>query len=157
MKAKERRAQLLEIMNELHQKAQNQADFTPAKIAEAAGISRVWFYKLVRPEFQVLRSQLTGTRILRDEELFQLRRENADLRQQLKKAQLELRTTAIKDLDEAILLIERYEKENIQFRQQIALLQKRLEDGGHVIVQQIPSESARSHLTLVNTSDTHLK
>ncbi|HZU70498.1 MAG TPA: hypothetical protein VFA09_24715 [Ktedonobacteraceae bacterium] len=154
MKATDRRTQLLEIMNELHQKAQSQRDFTPAKIAEAAGISTVRFYKLVRPEFQELRSQLPGPRLSRDEELFQLRREVADLRQQLKKALLQVRTSAIEDLDEAIRLIEQYEKENIQLRQQIGLLQKRLEEGGQVIVQ--PSHgSARPHLTIVNNADTN--
>jgi hypothetical protein len=152
-KATETRTQLIEIMNRLHQSAQSQADFTAEKIAGLAGISTVWFYHLVRPEFQVLRSQLTGPRRTRDEELHQLRCKVADLSQQLKKAQIELHTTSVQDLDEAIILIERYEKENIQLRQQVAILKKRLEEGGQVIVQQTSSESIRSRLTLVNAND----
>jgi hypothetical protein len=154
MKADERRAQLLEIMCDLHRKAQSQVDFTAPKIANSAGISTVWFYKLVRPEFQALRAQLSGPRLLRDEELSRLRCEVADLRQKLQEAQHKLRTTAVEDLDEAILLIERYEKENIQLRQQVALLQKRLGEGGHVVIQ--PSHGlARSHLIIVNNDDTN--
>jgi hypothetical protein len=149
----ETRAQLITIMDELYQTAQSQADFTPEKIAKLAGISTVWFYHLVRPEFQALRSQLAGPRRTRDEELYQLRHEVADLREKLKRAQNELRTTSVQDLDEAILLIERYEKENIQLHQQITLLKKRLEEGGQIIVQQIPSGSTRSRLSLVNTTD----
>ena len=62
MSATERRAQLLTIMQEIHAKAQSQADFTAAKIAQAAGISTVMLYRLVRPEFQTLRSELPGSR-----------------------------------------------------------------------------------------------
>ena|SRR5438132_69739 len=157
MKRTERRSQLISIMQDLHQKAKSQADFTAARVAETAGVSTVWLYKLVRPEFQALRSQLTGPRFSRDEELFQLRQQVTHLRLQLKKAQLELRTTTVEDLDEAILLIERYEKETIHLRQQVALLQKRLEEGGQVIIQHVPSGSARSRLTLVDTPDSQPK
>jgi septal ring factor EnvC (AmiA/AmiB activator) len=151
MKRTERRSQLIEIMHDLHQKAQIQADFTAAKITESAGISAVWFYKLVRPEFQALRSQLPGPRLSRDEELSQSRREVAELSQKLEEAQHKLRTTAVEDLDEAILLLERYEKEIIQLRQQVALLKKRLDEGGgQIIVQPAPHGPARPNLTVVN-------
>lgn len=157
-KAAETRAQLLKVMDDLYRNAQSQADFTPEKIARLAGISKVWFYHLVRSEFQALRSQLTGPHHSRDEEIYLLRCEVADLRQQLKKAQTELRTTSARELDEAVALIECYEKENNHLRQQNALLQKRLsEKGGQVIVQLTPSEPARSHLTLVNTPDSTLQ
>lgn len=149
----ETRAKVIKIMNELYQNAQSQADFTPEKIAEAAGISKVWFYHLACSEFQALRSQLDGPRLSRDEELFQLRRERDELRQQLKEARNQLRSAAIKELEEAIIEIERLEKENIHLRQQIALLKRRLEEGGQVIVQPTPLGSARSHLTLVNPAD----
>ena len=63
----ERRAQLLTIMQEMHEKAQSQADFTAAKIAQAAGISTVMLYRLVRPEFQTLHSELPGSQRPTDE------------------------------------------------------------------------------------------
>ena len=145
----------MKIMNEIYQNAQSQADFTPEKIAKAAGISKVWFYQLVCSEFQTLRSQLDGPRLSRDEELFQLRRERDELRQQLKEARNQLRSAALRDLDEAITEIERLEKENIHLRQQIALLKRRLEEGGQVIVQPTFPGEARSHLTLINAADSH--
>jgi len=152
-KAEETRAQLLKIMDDLYRNAQSQADFTPEKIARLAGISKVWFYHLVRSEFQARRSQLAGPYHSRDEEIHRLRCEVTNLRQQLKKSQAELHTTSTQELDEAITLIERYEKENIQLRQQIALLKKRLEEGGEIFVQQISSGSTRSRLTLMNADD----
>lgn len=151
MKVEERRTQLLEIMHNLHREAQSQADFTAQKIASSAGVSTVWLYKLVRPEFQALRAQLPGPRLSRDEELSRLRRELADLRQKLQEAQHKLRTTAVEDLDEAILLLERYEKENNHLRQQVALLERRLEEGGRVIVKRpSPQGSLRPNLTVVS-------
>ncbi len=39
MSATERRAQLLTIMQEMHEKAQSQTDFTAAKIAQACSIA----------------------------------------------------------------------------------------------------------------------
>src|SRR6266487_4926732 len=156
MKADERRTKLLEIMHGLHQKAQSQADFRAPQIAESARISTVWFYKLVRPEFQALRAQLPGPRLTHDEELSRLRREVADLHQKLQEAQHKLRTTAVEELDEAILLLERYEKENNHLRQQVALLKKRLDDegGGQIIVQPAPHGPQRPNLTVVsNDSD----
>src|SRR6266487_4774207 len=153
MSKAKRRAQLLEIMKDLHQQAQRQADFTAEKVAQAAGISTVWFYKLVRPEFQALRAQLSGPRLLRDEELAQLRHENAELKKRAQNLESKLRTTPVDELDEAIRELERYEKENLQLRQQIALLQKRLEEGGHVIIQPSSYGSTRSHLTVVSTAD----
>lgn len=159
MKADERRAQLLEIMCDLHRKAQSQMDFTAPKIANSAGISTVWFYKLVHPEFQALRAQLPGPRLSRDEELSRSRCEVAELRQKLQDTQHKLRTTAVEDLDEAILLLERYEKENNQLRQQNALLKKRLNDegGGQIIVQPSPHPHGppRPNLTIVNNDDTN--
>lgn len=154
MSKAERRVQLLEVMKDLHQQAQCQADFTAEKIAQAVGISNVWFYKLVRPEFQALRAQLSGPRLLRDEELTQLRRENADLKKKVQNLEVKLRATDVEELDEAILELERYEKENIHLRQQIVLLQKRLDEGGHVIIQPSIPGPTRSHLTIVSAVDT---
>jgi AraC-like DNA-binding protein len=93
MSATERRAQLLTIMKEMHENAQSQADFTAAKIAQATGISTVMLYRLVRAEFQTLRSELPGSRRPADEVMRTLRLENADLRRQLKEAREKLRTT----------------------------------------------------------------
>src|SRR5437588_2980679 len=84
MSATERRSQLLTIMQEMHLKAGSQTDFTAAKIAQAADISTVMLYRLVRPEFQTLRSELPGSQRPADEVMRTLRLENADLRRQLR-------------------------------------------------------------------------
>src|SRR5882724_13282270 len=130
MSSRERRDHLLTLMHEMHRKASSQADFTAEKIATAAGVSTVLLYRLVRPEFQTLRSELPGSRRSGDEILRQLRLENTSLRQQLREIREKLRTTAVEELDEAIRLMERLEEENLQLRGEVKLLRKRLQEGG---------------------------
>ncbi len=151
MSGTERRAQLLTIMQEMHEKAQSQADFTAAKIAQAAGISTVMLYRLVRPEFQTLRSELPGSQRPADEVMRTLRRENADLRRQLREAREKLRTTAVEELDEAIRLMERLEEENLQLRSEVKLLRRRLEEGNHMVVHAPANRLTGSGLTLVGS------
>ena len=147
----ERRAQLLTIMQEMHAKAQSQADFTAAKIAQAAGISTVMFYRLIGPEFQTLRSELPGSRRPTDEVMRTLRLENTDLRRQLREAREKLRTTAVEELDEAIRLMERLEEENLQLRSEVKLLRKRLQEGGNVFVHASAPGTGRPQLTMMNS------
>jgi len=151
MSGTERRAQLLTIMQEMHAKAQSQADFTAAKIAQAAGISTVMLYRLVRPEFQTLRSELPGSQRPTDEVMRTLRLENADLRRQLREAREKLRTTAVEELDEAIRLMERLEEENLQLRSEVKLLRRRLEEGNHMVVHAPANRLTGSGLTLVGS------
>src|SRR6266704_6243739 len=150
MSATERRSQLLTIMQEMHAKAQSQADFTAAKIAQTAGISTVMLYRLVRPEFQTLRSELPGSQRPADEMMRTLRLENADLRRQLREAREKLRSTAVEELDEAIRLMERLEEENLQLRSEIRLLRKRLQEGGQMILHAPSHDSADRSLKIVN-------
>ena len=138
-------------MQEMHEKAQSQADFTAAKIAQAAGISTVMLYRLVRPEFQTLRSELPGSQRPADEVMRTLRRENADLRRQLREAREKLRTTAVEELDEAIRLMERLEEENLQLRNEVKLLRRRLEEGKHTVVYAPANRLTGSGLTLVDS------
>jgi hypothetical protein len=153
MSAEERREQLLQIMQRLRQQAANQAEFTAEKVADTAEISTVLLYRYVGAEFKALRNQLPGSHRSADETLRELRHENDDLRQQLRDAQEKLRTTAVEELDEAILLIERLEEENLQLRGENRLLRKRLEEGGRVIVPiSTPNAPGRS-LAIVNNID----
>ena len=153
MSAEERREQLLQIMQRLHQQAANQAEFTAEKVADIAGISTVLLYRYVGSEFKALRNQLPGSHRSTDEAMRQLRHENDDLRLQLRDAQEKLRTTAVEELDEAILIIERLEEENLQLRGENRLLRKRLDEGGRVMVQ-LPSNRTSSHSLRIVSSET---
>jgi AraC-like DNA-binding protein len=151
MSATERRSQLLTIMQEMHLKAESQTDFTAEKIAQAAGISTVMLYRLVRAEFQTLRSELPGSRRPTDEMMRTLRIENADLRRQLRDTREKLRTTAVEEIDEAIRLMERLEEENLKLRGEVKLLRKRLQEGGNVFIQAPTPGIGRPHLTMMNS------
>jgi FtsZ-binding cell division protein ZapB len=153
MTAEQRREQLLKVMQGLHHQAENQAEFTAEKVADTAGISTVLLYRYVGAEFKALRNQLPGSHRSADETLRELRRENDDLRLQLRDAQEKLRTTAVEELDEAVLLIERLEEENLQLRGENRLLRKRLEEGGRVIVPISPPNASSRGLALVNSAN----
>lgn len=132
--AEERREHLLSVMQEVYQQTKQQSEFTAAKVAEQAGVSSVFLYRLVGTEFKALRSQLPGPRHPRDEEIKGLRQKIAELEKQLREAQDRLRTTAISELGESIFQLEQYEQENLQLREEISLLRERIEQGGQVIV-----------------------
>ncbi len=150
MSARERRDQLLRIMEDMHPKAVSQADFTGAKVAKAAGISTVMLYRLVGPEFKTLRSQLPGSRHRPDEAMRTLRIENTDLRHQLREAKEKLRMTAIDELDEAMRLMERLEEENLQLRSENRLLRKLLQEGGQMILHMPSHDSTDRSLKIVS-------
>ncbi len=153
LSAEERREQLLQMTQELYQQAKCQTDFTAEKVAGIAEISTVLLYWYVGPEFKALRNQLPGSHRSADETLRELHRENDDLRRQLRDAQEKLRTTAVEELDEAILLIERLEEENLQLRGENKLLRKRLEEGGRVIVQPPSNRTSSRSLTIVSSGE----
>jgi len=151
LSAQERREQLLQIMQSLHQQAENQAEFTAEKVADEARISTVLLYRYVGPEFKALRDHLPGSHRPKDKVIRTLWHENTELHRQLREAQEKLRTTAVEELDEAILLIERLEEENLQLRAENKLLRKRLEEGGRVFVP-LPSSRTSSHsLVMLNS------
>ncbi len=133
LSAQERREQLLQIMQSLHQQAENQAEFTAEKVADEARISTVLLYRYVGPEFKALRDHLPGSHRPKDKVIRTLWHENTELHRQLREAQEKLRTTAVEELDEAILLIERPE------------------EGGRVLVP-LPSSRTSSHSLVILNS-----
>jgi AcrR family transcriptional regulator len=134
MKAEERREQLLALMTHVHQQAQTQADFTAEMVARAAGISTVLLYRYAGTEFQALRAQLPGIHRVRDAVMHELRQENAELQQQLQATEIQLRATALSELDEAIRMIELLEEENLHLRGEVKRLRKQLEEKTRVVV-----------------------
>jgi hypothetical protein len=72
-------------MREIHVQVTSQSEFTAQRVADAAGISKVWLYHIAGEEFRALRAELPGSRKTRDEEvamvmLEQCEQENLELR-----------------------------------------------------------------------------
>lgn len=128
-----RRTLVLTRMQDLAAAATTQRDFAAARVAQAAGISVVFLYRLVGPEYKALRAQLPGPRKTAEEELQALREANAALRHQLQELRQQGRSQGIMVLKEAIILQERLEEENLALRGRIRVLLRRLEEtGGYV-------------------------
>lgn len=146
--AEEGKEYLLSVMREVHAQVTSQSEFTAQRIAEAAGISKVWLYHIAGEEFRALRAELPGSRKTRDEEVATLRQENAQLRAQLKAAQEQARLASSTALKKAMVMLEQWEQENLELRGHIRVLTRRLEQaGGYVdISPKLPSASNRGHL-----------
>jgi|SRR5712692_6387595 hypothetical protein len=143
---------LLAVMQEVRAQVSSQSEFTAQRIAEAAGISKVWLYHIAGEEFRALRAELPGSRKTRDEELATLRRENAELRAQLKAAQEQARLASSAALKKAMVMLEQWEQENLELRGHIRVLTRRLEQtGGYVDITPPTSQAGRkSHLKPVD-------
>jgi hypothetical protein len=55
--AEEGKEHLLAVMREIHAQVASQSTFTAQRVADAAGISTVWLYKIAGEEFRALRVQ----------------------------------------------------------------------------------------------------
>ena len=150
--AEEGKEYLLSVMREIHAQVASQREFTARRVADAAGISTVWLYKIAGEEFRALREQLPGSRKTRDEEVAALRQENAELRAQLKEAQEQARLASSTALKKAFVLLEQWEQENLELRGHIRVLTLRLEQaGGYIDSEVTPSQLDRkSHLKPVD-------
>jgi hypothetical protein len=144
---------LLAVMREIHAQVSSQSEFTAQRIAEEAGISKVWLYHIAGEEFRALRAELPGSRKTRDEEVAALRRENAELRAQLKAAQEQARLASSAALKKAMIMLEQWEQENLELRGHIRVLTRRLEQtGGYVDITPPTSQAGRkSHLKPVDS------
>jgi len=140
MSREARRTLLLTLMQELVGKATTQRDFAATQVAAVAGISVVLLYRLVGTEYKALRAQLPGARKTTGEELQALREKNAALQRQVQEMRQQGRVQAITALQEAIVLQERLEQENLALRGRIRILMHRLEEaGGYVTYMDMAS------------------
>lgn len=128
--AEEGKEHLLSVMEEIYTQVTCQSEFTAQRIANAAGISKVWLYHIAGEEFRSLRARLPGARKTRDEEVAALREENTHLRVQLKEAQEQAQLASSMALKKAIVMLEQWEQENLELRGLIRVLTRRLEQGG---------------------------
>jgi hypothetical protein len=151
--AEEGKEHLLTAMREVYAQATSQSEFTAQRVADAAGISKVWLYHVAGEEFRSLRAKLPGSRKTRDEEVAALRQENAQLRAQLKATQEQARLESSDALRKAIVLLEQWEQENLELRGHVRILTRRLEQGGgYVDIIATPSQTnPRSHLKPVDS------
>lgn len=107
--AEERKEHLLSVMKAIHAEVLSQSEFTALRVADAAGISKVWLYHIAGDEFRALRAELPGSRKTRDEEVATLRQENAQLRTQLKAAQEQARLASSAALKKVMVMLEQWE------------------------------------------------
>ncbi len=144
---------LFAVMREIHAQVTSQSEFTAQRVADAAGISKVWLYHIAGEEFRSLRAELPGSRKTRDEEMAALRQENAQLHAQLKAAQERARLASSTALKKAMVMLEQWEQENLELRGHIRVLTRRLEQaGGYVDITLTPSqESRKAHLKPVDS------
>lgn len=151
--AEEGKERLLTTMREVYALATSQSEFTAERVADAAGISKVWLYHIAGEEFRSLRAELPGSRKTRDEEVAALRQENTQLRVQLKEAQEQARLASSTTLKKAIAMLEQWEQENLELRGHIRVLTRRLEQaGGYADITLTPSqESRKAHLKPVDS------
>jgi hypothetical protein len=142
--AEDSKEHLLAVMQEVHAQVSSQSEFTAQRVADAAGISKVWLYHIAGDEFRALRAELPGSRKTRDEEVAALRQENAQLRTQLKAAQEQARLASSAALKKAMVMLEQWEQENLELRGHIRVLTRRLEQtGGYVDITPPSSQAGR--------------
>lgn len=142
--AEEGKKRLITVMQEIHTQVNSQGEFTAQRIADAAGISKVWLYHIAGEEFRALRAALPGSRKTRDEEVAALRQENAQLGARLKAAQEQARLASSAALKKAMVMLEQWEQENLELRGHIRVLTRRLEQaGGYVDIPATASQANR--------------
>lgn len=151
--AEDNKEHLLVMMREIHAQVTSQSEFTAQRIADAAGISKVWLYHIAGDEFRALRAGLPGSRKTRDEEVAALRQENAHLRTQLKAAQEQAHLASSTALKKAMVMLEQWEQENLELRGHIRVLTRRLEQAGGYVDVSPPSSPAsrKGHLKPVDS------
>lgn len=151
--AEDGKEHLLAVMREVHAQVSSQSEFTAQRVADAAGISKVWLYHIAGEEFRALRAELSGSRKTRDEEVAALRQENAQLRTRLKAAQEQARLASSTALKKAMMMLEQWEQENLELRGHIRILTRRLEQAGGYV--DVPSASfpvsRKGHLKSVDS------
>ncbi len=150
--AEEGKEHLLSVMREVHAQVTSQSEFTAQRVADAAGISKVWLYHIAGDEFRALRAELPGSRKTRDEEVAALRQENTQLHEQLKAAQEQARLASSTALKKAMVMLEQWEQENLELRGHIRVLTRRLEQAGGYIDfdATAPQLDRKSHLKPVD-------
>ena len=143
--AAERRAEVIRIMESMEVSARDQSDFTAAKVAAAAGISKTRVYELVYPEFSAIRAALPGPG-MPDPMVVHLRRGLREARLEMARLRdLEQIHKTCATRDEIRIVVEtneRLEEENRSLRAQIQLLRTRGQGQGSRTLRSLPDDPA---------------
>lgn len=120
----ERKDRLTSLLRDRHARAKDQKDFTAASLASEAGVSPVWFYKLVGDRFIELRATLPGPIISGETLVAKLRKEVRRLRSRVRELKAKYEASIKEKLAGAISHIELLETENRMLRERVAYLEK---------------------------------
>lgn len=140
MKSDERREAALKIMREFHAGVARQEDFTARIVAQKAGISVVWLYRLVGQEFCELRSQLEGPRHPKETVINRLKKQISALRKEVLQLKAKLKHAAADQISQAIRLIELLDSENRMLRSEVKMLRERLAESEVISFSSYPPE-----------------
>lgn len=140
MTSEKRREQLLKVMREMFERAKSQSDFTAGKIAGAAGVSVVLFYRRVGGEFKELRSRLEGPRRPVQTVISKLKGRVRELRREVCELKTRLKAAALGEVAEAIKFIERLDEENRMLRSEVKMLRRRMAESEVIIVLPPPAD-----------------
>lgn len=133
MSKSERKEQLLQVMNLVYEKAEDQSQFTAGIIADRGGVSTVLVYRRIGSEFKELRSTLPGIRRSPQTVESQLRQKNATLERDLEESKDKYKAELSGDYANAIRHIEALDEENRILRGRVSILEKRLKEAGLVV------------------------
>lgn len=126
----EREASIAAALDRLFAEAKTQGDFTAARAAAGAGVSRQLLYRVAGDQYRAMKARLPGGRA-GDDLAGALRRENKRLERQLRDAQhAHSDCPKLEDIMALVELNERLDEENRALRDRLSYLLDRLDREG---------------------------
>ena len=113
-------------MKEVFAQAQNKSEFTATIIAEKCGVTKIRIHQLVNVEYKKLRSTLKGKAKSPPSHELKLKRENADIKANLRHLKSQHKQEIQTELSEAIKLIELLDSDNRKLLEHVRILELKL-------------------------------
>jgi hypothetical protein len=142
MNRTERRNHLLQIMNDLYAEAKDDKSFSIETIAERGGVSKVWTYRLIGPEYRRLRAKLRNRAGAsnKPKRRWGQKVTSKSLQAQNKKAGYEAESAS--ELSAMIRCVELLDERNRGLLGLVKIYERRLEEAGLVITHPMTSKSS---------------
>jgi hypothetical protein len=140
MKSRDRRQQLITIMNEKYRPDLTQSEFTSEMIAKEANVSATMLYRLIGEEFKELRATLPGPRRSPRTVENDLRRIIKELMERVRQLEEELKASRNGKAIEETEMYEGMEAENRMLRGRVKILERRLKESELVIIPETEDE-----------------